>query len=158
MDAAIMDRHCQVTSAFISKLAEARSIVHVVSDYVFLPDMLTLVPATVAVDARNSRLAEIVNYTISVLLEAEFLGVTRANAAAVGAGQDPRMARLLGIDFATALGLGLPHDWSRKVIAGVGNYGEVFNRTIGPHTTLNLDRGVNALWNKGGLMAPLPLQ
>ena len=157
MDAAIMDLHCQVTSALISKLAEARASFHNARDYVFLPDTLSLVPATVAVDGSDARLAAVVDYTLSALLQAEFLGVTRASAASMPHSEDPRMQRLLGEDWATAQGLGLAHDWSRRVIEAVGNYGEIFDRTVGPGTPFNLPRGLNALWNKGGTLAPLPL-
>jgi general L-amino acid transport system substrate-binding protein len=157
MDAAIMDRHCQVTSAMISKLAEARSTFHNARDYVFLPTLLNVLPATVAVNGQDTRLAAIVDYTISVLLEAEFLGVTRAKAMTEPHSEDPRMQRLLGEDYATAQGLGLPHDWSRKVIATVGNYAEIYDRTMGSGTPFNLGRGLSALWTKGGLMTPLPL-
>jgi general L-amino acid transport system substrate-binding protein len=158
MDAGIMDRHCQATSAYISKLAEARATFRNAHDYVMLPEMLTLVPVTIATGAANPRLAAIVDYTISVTLQAEFLGVTRATAMSVAHSEDTRMRRLTGEDWITAQGLGLPHDWSRKVLAAVGNYGEIYDRTVGPGTPFNLARGLNALWNKGGLMAPLPLQ
>ena len=68
------------------------------------------------------------------------------------------MQRLLGEDWAAAQGLGLAHDWSRRVIEAVGNYGEIFDRSVGPGTPFNLPRGLNALWNKGGVLTPLPLQ
>jgi general L-amino acid transport system substrate-binding protein len=160
MDAAIMDRHCQLTSAFISKLAEARSTFRNHQDYVFLPDMLTLVPVTIASGGHDPRLAAIVDYTISVLLQAEFLAVTQADARAPTAphAEDKRMQRLTGEDWITAQGLRLPHDWSRKIVAAVGNYGEIYARTLGPGTPFDLPRGLNALWTQGGLMAPLPLQ
>jgi general L-amino acid transport system substrate-binding protein len=158
MDAAIMDRHCQVTSAYVSKLAEARASFHNARDYVLLPDLLLLAPATVAVDAQDPRMAGIVDYTISALLQAEFLGVTHQNVMSVKAGDDPRLQRLLGADWATAQGLGLAHDWSRIVIAAVGNYAEIYNRSVGPGTPFNLPRGPNGLWSNGGLMAPLPMQ
>ncbi len=158
MDAAIMDRHCQVTSAMISKLAEARASFHNARDYVFLPDRLALLPETVATAGRDTRLGTIVDYTISVLMQAEFLGITHASAVTQGHSEDPRMQRLLGEDYATAQGLGLPHDWSRRVLEAVGNYGEIFDRTVGPGTPFDLARGVNALWDKGGVLAPLPLQ
>jgi general L-amino acid transport system substrate-binding protein len=157
MDAAIMDRHCQVTAAFISKLAEARSGFHNARDYVFLPDLLQLSPVTVAVDGKNTRLSAIVDYTISVLLQAEFLGMTRATAARMTPGEDARLQRLTGADFATAQGLGLAHDWSRQVIGAVGNYAEIYERTVGEGSTFDLGRGLSALWNKGGVMVPLPL-
>jgi general L-amino acid transport system substrate-binding protein len=158
MDAAIMDRHCQVTSALASKLAEARGTFRNSKEYLLLPQSLALTPATIAVDAGDARLAGIVDYTISALLQAEFLGVTHANAGTLPASEDPRFKRLLGQDWSTGQGLGLPHAWSRMLIATVGNYGEIYDRTVGPGTLFNLPRGVNALWSQGGVMAPLPLQ
>jgi len=158
MDAAIMDRHCQVTSALLSKLAEARLTFRNKNEYVFLPDYLTLVPAVIAVDASDTRMASVVDYTISALLQAEYLGVTLQSARTAGASDDPRVKRLLGGDWSTAVGLGLAHDWSRTLIAALGNYAEIYNRSVGPGTALNLPRGVNALWNNGGAMVPLPLQ
>jgi len=157
MDAAIMDRHCQVTSAYLSKLAEARATFRNHAEYVLLPDLLALAPVTVATKAGDLRLSGIVNATISVLLQAEFLGVTQASAEKYPHSEDPRLQRLLGEDFAMAAAFDLPHDWSRHVISLVGNYGEIYSRTVGPGTSFDLQRGLNALWNKGGLMAPLPL-
>ena len=158
MDAAIMDRHCQVVTADITKLAEARATFRDHAHYTMLPDLLTLSPVTVAVDARDIRLAGLVDTTLSVLLQAEFLGITQSGIAAQKRSPDPRVQRLLGDDFATGAAFALPHDWSRRVIAAVGSYGEIYNRTVGPGTQLDLPRGLNALWNQGGLMAPLPLQ
>ena len=122
--------------------------------------MLTLVPVTIASGGHDPRLAAIVDYTVSALLQAEFLGVTQAaaKAAPMPHAEDRRLQRLTGEDWITAQGLGLPHDWSRKVVAAVGNYGEIYARTVGPGTPLDLPRGINALWNQGGVMAPLPLQ
>jgi general L-amino acid transport system substrate-binding protein len=157
MDAAIMDLHCQVTSALISKLAEARATFHNSADYGFLPDLISLVPVTVATDSREARLSAIVDTTISLLLQAEDLGVTHSMALKLPHSEDPRLQRLSGEDFATAEALGLPHDWSRRVIAAMGNYAEMFDLTMGAHGRYHLDRGLNALWDKGGLMAPLPL-
>jgi general L-amino acid transport system substrate-binding protein len=158
MDAAIIDHHCEVTSAYLSKLAEARSIAPDKGNYHFLPDLLVLSPVTAAVDDNALGLAETVDYTISALLQAEFLGVRQGNVMGIGTSADPRMQRLLGQDWATAQGLGLPHDWSRQVIAAVGNYGEIYARSVGPGTELSLPRGLNALWSNGGLLAPLPLR
>ena len=70
--------------------------------------------------------------------------------------EDMRADQLLGHDFATAQALGLAHDWAAKVIAATGNYGEIFERTTGK--PYQLDRGLNALWTQGGLMAPMPMR
>ena len=52
----------------------------------------------------------------------------------------------------------MPHDWAAKVIEAVGNYGEIYDRSVGRHSPLNLPRGLNALWTQGGLMHPMPVQ
>jgi len=158
MDAAIMDRHCQVTSAMISKLAEARGTFHNARDYAFLTDFLALSPAAIAVKASDARLGAIVDSSLNALLQAEFLGVTHANAMAAQAGEGPQMQRLLGADSAVGQALGLPPDWARKMVAAVGNYSEIYDRTVGGLSKMHLGRGLNALWNKGGLMAPSSLQ
>ena len=64
--------------------------------------------------------------------------------------------RLLGRDFATAQALGLAHDWAANVVANVGDYGEIHQRTVGD--PYRLDRGLNALWTAEGLMAPMPMK
>ena len=158
MDAAIMDRHCQATTALASKLAEARATFRNAGEYVLLPDTLALVPVAMATGRHGARLQQIADYTVSALLQAELLGVTKASAATARSGEDPRLQRLLGDDTASALGLGLAPGWSRRVIAAVGNYAEVYDRTVGVHAAFALPRGMNALWNKGGVMTPLPMQ
>jgi general L-amino acid transport system substrate-binding protein len=158
MDAAIMDRHCQATTALLSKLAEARATFKNARDYVFLPDAFALVPVAMAVAQRDARLQQVANYTLSALLQAEYLGVSQASASPAKSGDDPRLQRLLGEDTAAALGLGLPQGWSRKMLATMGNYAEIYDATVGARSALALPRGLNALWNKGGIMAPLPLQ
>jgi len=64
----------------------------------------------------------------------------------------------LGIDFAAARALGLEHDWAARVIASVGNYGEIYQRTVGAAAPFHLPRGLNALWTEGGLMHPRPVR
>ena len=158
MDAAIMDRHCQIASAYLSKLAEARGSFIDAKDFVFLPDVITLSPVTVAVDVHDPRLSAIVDATINLVLQAEALGVTRASMPKIASSDDPRIERLTGENWGAADALALPHDWSRHVIEAVGNYAEIYDRTVGPGTPMNLPRGLNALWTNGGIMAPQPLQ
>ena len=157
MDAAIMDRHCQVTTAYLTKLAEARSSFPNRAEYVFLPELLAISPVSVATAAADMRLSAIVDATISALLQAEFLQITQRTATTIASGDDPRMQLFLGDDYAAAAALGLPHDWARKVTAAVGNYAEIYARTIGPGTPFGLPRGLNALWNNGGSLVPRPL-
>src|SRR5271165_4157287 len=124
-----------------------------------LADWLTLSPVAPAYRRDDAQWSMIVDWTIHSLIQAEASGVTKANVAAQRASEDPVVQRLLGTDWATSRALGLPaKDWAAQVIAAVGNYGEIYDRTVGRNGPLQLARGRNALWTDGGLMRPLPVQ
>jgi general L-amino acid transport system substrate-binding protein len=157
MDAAVAVRRCDAGTAMESRLAESRANFHAFTeDFVFLPERFGLDPVVPAYRYGDQKLALLVDWTISALVEAEALGITQSNVAAAASREDMRAEQLLGHDFATAQALGLAHDWAAKVIATTGNYGEIFQRTTGE--PYHLDRGLNALWTEGGLMRPLPMQ
>jgi general L-amino acid transport system substrate-binding protein len=105
----------------------------------------------------DARWGAIVDWTVHALVLAESLGLTR-NTVAQAHGDDPVLQRLVGSDWATASALGLPKDWAAQVIRTVGNYGEIYEQTVGQKGELKLPRGLNALWTQGGLMHPLPVQ
>lgn len=157
MDAAVAVRRCVASTGTETRLAQSRANFHAqTSDFVFLPERLTLDPVVPAYRAGDQIFGLVVDWTIGALLEAEALGMTRQNVAEAAKRQDMRAEQLLGHDFATAQALGLAHDWAAKVIAATGNYGEIFQRTVGgPY---HLERGLNALWTDGGLMAPMPMR
>jgi len=101
----------------------------------------------------------IVKWVIYGLIEAEEYGVTQANVDKMLAeSQDPVVQRLLGKSEDTGKLLGLERDWMVRAIKAVGNYGEIFERNVGPKTPLALPRGVNALWNRGGIMYAPPVR
>jgi general L-amino acid transport system substrate-binding protein len=160
MDDGLAVRHCDAISAYVSRLAATKSEYpkQLGQDRV-LPQMLTLDPVAVAYRPDDLQWQRIVDWTIYALIQAEASGVTQANVARMRDSQDPVIQRLLGIDWATSRALGLTaKDWAAQVIAVVGNYGEIYDRTVGAHAPLNLPRGPNALWTDGGLMHPLPLR
>jgi general L-amino acid transport system substrate-binding protein len=157
MNDALLGGHCEAISADISKLAATRASFHRPDDFVMLSDTLTLQPVTPAYRYGDQRWGAIVDWTVHALVLAESLGLT-STTIADAAGDDPVLQRLTGADFATASALGLPHDWTTQLIKSVGNYGEIYARTIGEHGALHLPRGLNALWTRGGLMRPLPVQ
>lgn len=156
LDAAIAVHRC-VGTGMESRLAQSRANFHArVSDFVFLPDRLALAPVVPAYSDKDQMLGRIVNWTISALIEAEALGITKENVAEAREREDMRASQLLGRDFSTAQALGLAHDWAANVIAATGNYGQIFERTAGgPY---HLERGLNALWTQGGLMVPMPMK
>jgi len=72
--------------------------------------------------------------------------------------KDPEVRRLLGLEGDLGTKLGLDNDWAYHVIKRVGNYGQVYERHVGPNTPLKLDRGLNAQWNQGGLLYAPPFR
>ncbi len=161
MDDGLAVRHCDAVSAYASRLAQLKYTYpkQLGRDHI-LPELLTLAPVAPAYRNGDPQWAMIVDWTIYALIQAEASGVTQANVAAQrAASEDPVVQRLLGVDWAASRALGLPaKDWAAQVIATVGNYGEIFNRTVGSGSPLQMLRGLNALWLNGGLMHPLPVQ
>ncbi len=157
LDAAVAVRRCAAGTGMETRLVQSRANFHArISDFVFLPERFALSPVVPAYRYGDQAFGLIVDWTISALVEAEALGITRDNVAEAAKREDMRTVQLLGHDFATAQALGLAHDWAAKVIAATGNYGEIFERTTGhPY---QLDRGLNALWTRGGLMVAMPMR
>ena len=157
MDAAVAVIRCQAGTGMETRLAQSRANFHArVSDFTFLPDRWALSPVVTATRFGDQAFSLAVDDTVNALIEAEALGITRANGADAARREDLAADQLLGHDFAIAGALGLAHDWAVKVIAATGNYGKAFDRTVGQ--PLRLDRGLNALWTRGGLMAPAPMR
>ena len=160
MDDGLAVRHCDGISAYVTRLAQVRAMYpKQMGDDRILPDLLTLSPVAPAYRQDDAQWGMIVDWTIYALVQAEASGVTQANVAADRNSEDPVVQRLLGVDWATSRALGLAaHDWAAQVISVVGNYGEIYDRTVGSQSSLKLPRGLNALWTQGGLMHPLPVQ
>ena len=103
--------------------------------------------------------ANIVRWAIFATVVAEEKGVTRANYAAHLGSPDPEIRRLLGVDEVEGTtAAGLAPDWARNVIAGAGNYGEIFDRYLGAGSPMKIDRGLNRLWRDGGLIFAPPFR
>jgi general L-amino acid transport system substrate-binding protein len=92
------------------------------------------------------------------LINAEELGVTSKNVDEKLKSKNPGVQRLLGVTAGMGTALGLDDKWAYNIIKQVGNYGEIFERNVGPNTKLGLQRGLNALWTQGGLMYAAPFR
>ena len=126
-------------------------------DYVILPEILSKEPLGPVVRRGDEQWFTIVKWVVYATLEAEEKGVTSANVDDMKANStDPVVQRLLGTAGEMGSLLGLDNDWAYRVIKSVGNYGEIFDRNVGPNTPLRLVRGLNALWTDGGLMYAMP--
>ena len=157
MDDAMATHWCSAVGAYVTRLVPLRQQYRQLVNARILPDLFTLSPVAPAYRRDDAQWGLLVDWTIYALIQAEASGVTRANVAAQKTNEDPVVQRLLGIDWVTSQALGLTNkDWTATVISAVGNYGEIYQRTVG--ASFQLPRGVNALWTDGGLMHALPIQ
>jgi general L-amino acid transport system substrate-binding protein len=128
-------------------------------DFVILPELISREPLGPAVRRGDENFSAIVRWTHYAMLNAEDMGVTRANVEQLKAtSTNPEIRRLLGVDGKFGEALGLSNDWGFRIIRHVGNYGEVFDRNVGAGSRLGLPRGLNALWTQGGQQYPYPVR
>ncbi len=162
--AAYISGRCDVYTTDASGLASQlkNDIPNGAADHVILPEIISKEPLGPAVRQGDEQWNDIVKYTVFALLQAEESGLTQANVAEMATtSKDPDVQALLGAVNAEGKtsgngeALGLGEDWAVMVIKAVGNYGEIFDRNIKP---LGLERGINAQWNKGGLMYAPPMR
>ncbi|MCK6375447.1 MAG: amino acid ABC transporter substrate-binding protein [Zoogloea sp.] len=127
-------------------------------DYLVLPEIISKEPLGPAVRRGDDEWFAVVKWVVQALVEAEELGITQAKVDALKASPDPAVQRFLGVGEDLGKNLGLDREWAARAIKAGGNYGEIFERNVGAGSPLKLPRGLNAQWNKGGLMYGLPLR
>lgn len=128
-------------------------------DWIILPDIISKEPLGPAVRRGDEDWAALTRWVMFALIEAEELGITSTNAPDMAANStDPRVQRLLGVTGGFGERLGVSNRFARDAIEAVGNYGEIFARTVGPDTPLGLERGLNAQWTQGGLLYAPPFR
>jgi len=128
-------------------------------DHVVLPELISKEPLGPMVRRGDDEWFAIVKWVIWGLLEAEEYGVAQGNVdKLMKESTDPVVQRLLGTTEDTGKLLGLDKEWMARAIRATGNYGEIFERNVGPKSALRLPRGANNLWNKGGQMYAFPIR
>ena len=125
---------------------------------VVLPEVISKEPLGPAVRQGDEQWGTLVKWTLFAMVNAEELGVTSKNVDAMKASKNPDVRRLLGLEEPSGKVLGIQADWGYQIVKQVGNYGEVFERTVGKGSALGIDRGANALWNQGGFMYAPPIR
>jgi general L-amino acid transport system substrate-binding protein len=124
-----------------------------------LPEVITKSPIGPVVRHGDDRWRDIVYWTLAAMVLAEEKGITSKNVDEVKSiTKDAEVQRLLGTRDNVGKMFGLPQDWAYRIIDKVGNYGEVWDRNVGPSTRLGLERGSNALYANGGLMYVPPFR
>jgi general L-amino acid transport system substrate-binding protein len=127
-------------------------------DHIVLPEIISKEPLGPSVRKDDVQWFQIVQWTHYALITAEELGVTQANVDEKLKSDNPAIRRLLGVEGSYGEGLGLTNDWAYRIIKAVGNYGEIFERNVGQGSPIKISRGLNALWNKGGLQYAPPIR
>ena len=149
---------CDAYTTDASGLYSERNKLSKPDDHIVLPDIISKEPLGPGVRHGDSQWADLVKWTHYAMLTAEELGVTSKNIDEMMKSSNPEIKRLLGVEGNFGEPLGLGKDWAYRAIKAVGNYGEVFERNVGPSTKLGISRGLNALWNKGGLQYAPPIR
>lgn len=157
--AAMTAGRCDAYANDGSSLAAVRATLPNGRDYRILPERLSKEPYAAFVRQGDELWFSIVRWYTNAIIEAEELGVTRANAEDMRrTSTSPNVRRLLGHSPEIGESMRLSPDWAYNAIRAVGNYGEMYERHMGPNTPVNLPRGVNNLWTQGGLLYALPIR
>ncbi len=156
---------CDAYTTDASGLAGERTALKDPANNIILPEIISKEPLGPVVRHGDNQWGDIVRWAHFATLVAEEKGITQGNVDEVkaangadNASADAEVQRLLGITDKMGEGMGLSNDWAYNIIKAVGNYGEIFDRNIGPNTPIGLERGLNALWNKGGLQYAAPVR
>jgi general L-amino acid transport system substrate-binding protein len=149
---------CDVYTTDTSGLAARRTGLKNPSAHEILDVVISKEPLGPAVRQYDSQWADLVRWVVNGLISAEEIGVTKGNVKEQLASKDPKVQRLLGVGDNYGAYLGVNKDFMVNVIGKLGNYGEIYNRNLGPDTAMNIPRGYNALWNNGGLLYSPPFR
>lgn len=149
---------CDAYTTDASQLYSVRLKLAKPEDHVVLPEIVSKEPFSAFVRHGDDQWFDIVRWSLFAMLNAEEFGITKANVDEQVKSDNPEIKRLLGSEGNFGEQLGLTKDWVIRIVKGVGNYGEVFERTIGQGSALKITRGQNALWTKGGLQYAPPVR
>lgn len=149
---------CTLLAGDLTQLAAERSRFPDPGEHVILPELVAKEHLGPVVRQGDARWFSIVRWTLEALIAAEELGITSQNIDSLRNSPLTDIRRFQGQEGDLGRSMGLERDWSYQIVKQVGNYGEIFDRNIGSQSRLGLERGVNNLWTKGGLMSAAPLR
>ena len=149
---------CDAYTTDASQLYSVRLKLAKPEDHVVLPEIISKEPLAPFVRHGDEQWFDIVKWVHFAMVNAEELGVSKANVDEQMKSENPEIRRLLGTEGNYGEQLGLTKDWAYRIIKLIGNYGEVFERNLGSGSQLKITRGINALWTKGGLQYAPPIR
>ena len=143
---------CDAYSADLSALASQRSTLEKPDQHMLLPEVISKEPLGPVVRQSDPKWRELVQWVLYLLINAEEKDWSQKQAA------EESLKEAIAVPAGVSARLGLAVDWPRRVIAGVGNYGEIFDRNVGSSSKLKIGRGVNSLWTRGGILYAPPIR
>ena len=149
---------CDVFTTDVSGLYADRLKLSNVADHVVLPEVISKEPLGPMVRHGDDQWFDIVKWSLYGMIAAEELGVTQKNVDEMAKSDKPEFKRAFGTDGNLGEQLGLTKDWLVRIVKAVGNYGEAFDRNVGAGSRLGIARGLNQLWNKGGIQYAPPIR
>jgi general L-amino acid transport system substrate-binding protein len=149
---------CDVLTADVSRLYALRLKLAKPDEHVILPDVISKEPLAPVVRHKDDDWLLLVKWTFYAMVNAEELGITSKNIDEALNSKKPDVMRLVGTEGAYGEKLGLAKDWAAHIIRHVGNYGEVYDRNVGVDSNLGIPRGLNQLWNAGGILYAPPIR
>lgn len=159
VSAAYFAGRCDVYTSDASQLAGIRAaMASSPLDHVLLPEIISKEPLAPAVRHGDDQWFDVVKWSVFATITAEENGITSKNIDEFLQSKNPEIQRFLGVTPGMGKALGLDEKWAYNIVKNLGNYGEIFDRNVGPATALKLERGLNALWTKGGLQYSPPIR
>ena len=152
---AFLSGRCDAYSTDLSGLAAFRSQQAKKDDLILLPEIISKEPLGLMVRKGDDKFFDLVRWSFIALIQAEESGITSKNIDQMMSSTDPTVRRFVGAEGDLGKALGVDNKWAVNIVKAVGNYAEIWERDIVP---LGIPRGINNLWNKGGLMYPPPMR
>jgi len=149
---------CDVFTSDVSQLYAERLKLSNPADHAVLPEVISKEPLGPMVRHGDDQWFDIVKWTLFAMVDAEELGITQKNVDEMAKSDKPELKRAFGTDGNLGEQLGLTKDFMSRIVKAVGNYGESFDRNVGAGSKLGIARGLNQLWNKGGIQYAPPIR
>ena len=149
---------CDVLTSDQSQLYALRIGLSDPSSAIVLPEVISKEPLGPVVSQGDDAWFNVVRWSLMAMIEAEVLCIDSASADKAKAEGNPSQKRLMGSEGDAGAKMGIPADWAYNIVKQVGNYAESFERNVGSGSSLKIARGLNAQWNKGGIMYSSPVR
>ncbi|OQX13545.1 MAG: amino acid ABC transporter substrate-binding protein [Thiothrix lacustris] len=149
---------CEAYTTDASGLAAERTIAKNPDEHLILPEIISKEPLGPLVRRGDDEFFAISKWVLNALIEGEEYGLTQTNLDEKKTSDDPNIQRILGTAEDMGALLGLDKEWAYRALKATGNYGEIFERNVGKHSPLKLERGLNKLWNQGGILYAPPIR